>query len=958
MGGSQETTAIDAKTDARLSRQAIPPVGDAHIPSLRHNEVGDKNQRHMRHVANIEKMITFSSEGERASLLATKIIPPRHPRGVMARSRLTALAQEVDSHLLTLVKAPAGFGKTTLALTWIDEFKREGHRVGWFSADPEDNDPHRFFHYLFWAVLKTDEKNRSQPQPETLTHGGMRTQDLRNLLINQIANLGDEIFLIVDNYHCITHAGVHEHIAYLLANAPSNFHLVLLSQNALPFSLVRLQIQGQLLELDAALLRFTFEETASVLGDGGYGEQDIATIHAATRGWPAALRVAILSRARIDESGGLNKAMLTAAQPLQKMIAEWLDHMPADQADFLVRTAVVDRFCGPLCAALTDHPQCDRVLDVLENQQMMIARLDIDGIWFGYHQLFRDTLLQRLQERNPSLLRTLHRRASQWFAKQALWLEAVKHALAAGDTDQAFEWIETCAMPLVKRGDLPTLRGWERQLGSAFLKRPIKLRLAIAWAYALGIPRQEHHQFLDSIQTEIERDRPDQAELLLWECKAIRSILLGRGDDTDGAWRLAMECMQRPVSDHWMMNAIHNVLRYCHMKACRWKEFYETPSITYAPDQVSQNILSPIYQLLILGMGEFAQLRIHSARRHLSEAVQLSESSTGPDSVVTGLCAPLFAHLLYELMELDSAERQIENKLDIISGASSVDGNISAFTIAAHIAVRRNQVQHAHSLLKRAEMVGVTHGWPRLEAASLLAQMRLYLREGKQTEALACMTRITQVRTAYPAPPRSALADLEQYWQLAQGYYALANNRVGEAAARFGELYEDAMATGNGYLAITCGSPLALNYFLAHDNVKALETLSGVIELAAPAGIMASILDQGPEMGSLLAAFREMKRREDRHYCHASFVDALVTASEKQANPTSLAPSVRLSTRELNILELVAQLKSNKEISRALGIAPETVKSHIKNILAKLEVGKRMQAAQRAEALGLIKRST
>lgn len=905
-------------------------------------------------------MTALPIAGGNTSLLATKVIPPRRPRGVVTRGRLTALAHEIETHTFTLVKAPAGFGKTTLALAWVDELRNEGLRAGWFSVDQEDNDPQRFFHYLYWAVLKADERSEAQLQQQVLSLGGMHTQALRNLLINQLADFGDEIVIVIDNYQCIAHPEVHEHIAYLLANAPSNVHLVMLSQDTPPFSLVRLQIQGQLLELDAALLRFTFEEAASLLGESGYGEQDISQIHTATRGWPAALRVAILSRASWNDarkSGGPDAMPLTAVEPLQKMIGELLDHMPADQAAFLESTAIVDRFCAPLCAELTGHGQCDHILDVLEHQQMLITRLDENGVWFGCHQLLRDTLLRRLWERDPALPPDLHDRASRWFAGQALWLEAVKHALAAGKTEQALEWIDACAMPLVKRGDLPTLRGWERQLGSALLKRPIKLRLALAWAFALGIPTEEHQRFVDAIEAEILRDKPDQADQLLWECKAIRSIILARRDDTDGSYRLATECMRQPVADHWMMNSVFNVLRYSHLKARRWDAFYHTPSIAYAPDQFSRNVLSPVYQLLILGLGEFEQLRTYSARRHLSESLQLGENSAGPDSVAAALSAPLLAHLLYEQMELESAERLIENRLEVIASASSVDSAISAFTVAARLACLRDQPLRAHALLKRGEMAGVTNNWPRLEAAMLLEQMCLHLREGKQSDGLSCLARITQVQSAYPASPDSALGELEHYLLLAQGHYAMANKRFDEAASHFGRLYMEAVRKGNGYAAISRGSLLALSHFLAQEKAKALSVLSDVIALAAPAGVMASILDQGPAMAPLLAAFPDWARREDKCGSLIPFVDALLAFTAKQLESAALPAAPHLSARELSILELVAQLKSNKEISRALGITPETVKSHIKNILSKLEVSKRMQAAQRAEALGLIKRA-
>ncbi len=890
--------------------------------------------------------------GGDASLLATKLIPPQRPKGMVGRSRLTARAGEIESHLLTLVKAPAGFGKTTLALEWMDALKHAGHRAGWFTVDAEDDDAQHFLHYLYRAVLDTGEKSGAQPP---FAHGAMGARDLRNMLLNQITDQGDEVFIVVDNYHCVTHPAVHEHMAYLLAHAPSNFHLVLLSQAAPPFSLVRLQIQGQLLQFDAALLSFTMEETASLLGAGGYLEQEIVQIHAATRGWPAALRVALLTR---GGDGGNRSAPLAATLPLQQMLAEWLDHMPAEQADLLEKTAVIERFCGPLCTALTGDPHSERVLDALEKQHPMITRLDANGVWYGYHQLLRDALLRRLRARDPDLSCHMHRRASHWFAGQALWLEAVRHALAAGDADQALEWIETCAMPLVKRGDLATLLGWERQLGSALLKRPVKLRLAIAWARALGISGEQDHRLLDKIEAEVRGEPAHRAAGPLWECQAIRAILLARADDTDTAYQLARECAQDPAADSWMMNAVHNVLRYCHLKACRWDEFDETLSIPYEPDEFSRNVLSPIYHLLILGMGDFTQLRAHGARRHLSESVQLSERSTGRDSEVTALCAPLLAQLLYELMEWDSALELIDHRLDVIvgAGAGAVDGNVSAFTTAARIACHRNEPRRAHLLLKRAESVALSHGWPRLEAASLFEQMRLHLRDGKQSDAWACMTRIAQVRAAYPAKPSSSLADLDHYWRRAQGHYALAQHRFDEAITHFAALYDAALARRNGYLAIICGSALALAHHLAGDHARAGAALSAVIALAAPAGMMAAVLDQGPEMRVLLAALRDRRRREGKQYPHAAFIDALIVAGEQQVHRGAPEPAVCLSNRERDILDLVAELKSNKEIARSLGITPETVKSHIKNILGKLSVGKRMQAAQRAGSLGLLRR--
>lgn len=704
-----------------------------------------------------------ASEVGPSSLLATKVAPPRTARGAMSRERLTALATDVESHFLSVAKAPPGFGKTTLALAWMKEFMRKGLRVGWFSADSEDNDEKRFFYYLHWAVLRAT--HNAPLLQQVRVHGDTRAEDLRNMLLNHIADLDDEFVLIVDNYHCITQAAVHAHVAYLLQNAPSNLHLVLLTQEDLPFSLVRLQIQGQVLELNPSLLRFTFDEAKSLLGEGGYTEQEIGQLHAATHGWPAALQIAALSRAPLGALGTPGAAPLNADQLLQRMIVEWLGTLPAESADFLEKTTIADRLCGSLCIELTGCPQAQALLESLESQQMLVTRLDENGGWFAYHQLLRKALIERMNLREPDLVPALHRTASQWFARHGLWEEAVRHALAGGGTQQAVEWIEACAMPLVRRGDLPTLLAWQRQLGAALLEGPIKLKLAIAWANALTTNSEEHHHLLDSIEAEIRREKPEAAAAMLWECKALRAGLLGLSDDTDGAYRLAAQCAAHPVADRWMMNTIHNILRFCNMKACRWEAFYATPNLAYSPGEFSGNVLSQIYHHLLLGTGKFAQLEFHGARQHLTKAVDLGVSSTGADSYVTAMMVPPLARLQYEQLELKNAERLLENRLELITTVCGVDSVIDAFVVAARIALRHKQIARSYDLLFRAEKIGVRQGWPRLQAASLLERLRVHLLEDRHSaqhpEALSCLTRIAQLRSEYPARPDSALAELE-----------------------------------------------------------------------------------------------------------------------------------------------------------------------------------------------------
>jgi LuxR family maltose regulon positive regulatory protein len=888
---------------------------------------------------------------QRLSFLATKIAFPRHQRGVIARDRLISLVDDVESHLVSVVHAPSGFGKTTLATAWADALRGRGHRVGWLRVDAEDSAPQRFLHYLHCCALKTDMADTKLLPEHIIGQMGRPAEDLRAALHSWAADCGEEIFLFIDDYQFIANAEVHEHVLYLLVHAPSNLHLIFLSWNNLPFSLARQRSQGQVFELDAASLRFTHTETASLIHASDGREEEIAVTHSATQGWPAALRIASISRGHRIRQGAPIPTAVDLKQSLDELIAGWLLHLPADELEFLEKIAVVDRFCAPLCEALTGNPASGSILARLESQEMMVTRLADDTNWLAFHPLFREALLSRLRQRGDKLNGDILRRASDWHAANALWSEALKYAFAAGDTALAVRWIAQCVAQMIFSGDMETVFDWEQKLRAAGVTLPLEVRFFLDWAHSVGVVSGENFRQLDAIEQAIRQQNPPHAAIFLNDCKAIRAILLTSSDDIDNAYLVAKECLEQPNSA-LMQSTPYNVLFFCYVRMGRWKEFYALSTLAAATVPDDPNIFNLFCRKIAMGLGEFTLAHTGEAQRHLAEAKLHSERYTGPHSVFTAWPVCVLSLIHYEKMEFEAAENMMEERLATLPMAG-LEASLKGYIVAARIAFRQRQDARAYALLDRADMLGQNNNWPRLMAAVTLERARFHLEDGQHTAALGCVVRIQEICADHLGQTVLS-ADLENYAMLAKGYCALAENQFEEASVQFANVYNRALSLKDNYLAIGSGAALALAQFKNMDKLKAFGVLRRVVEIAAPAGIKASILAQDRAMPLLLAAFRDSPERGKFPYPHDGFLDALLDA-EKSAGAIAVNDQdILLSKREIGILENIANDKSNKEIANIYAISPETVKTHIKRVFAKLSVTRRVQAVRRARSLGLI----
>ncbi|MFM0278266.1 LuxR C-terminal-related transcriptional regulator [Paraburkholderia sediminicola] len=897
-------------------------------------------------------------------VLATKVFPPRLPAGLIDRPRLVSLAAQTETKRLTVIKAPAGFGKTSLALTWLKMLGTSSARVAWLSLDAEDNEPARFFNHLAHALRQACGTVGTSVIGLTAEASFVPANSLATTLINELIDVDDEVYVFIDDYHLISEAPIHEAMSLFIANAPSQVHVVLCTRTDPPFPTAKLRAHNDLLEIDASTLRFNFDETRRFVEHecpGKHGTIDVKSLFATTEGWAAALRISSSVLSRKDRPRGWQpSAPSGASRPLADYLEDILQSLPTGMLEFMLRTAILDRLSAPLCEALTGLAPSQAMLDAIVARQLLLEPLDLEGHSFRYHPLMAEYLQRRLAARHHEEITELHRRAWQWYAAQHQWTDAVRHAIAAGATDEAIRLMEHCAMALLKGGDLLTLVGWQRQFPADLMRAQITVTLAIAWGTVLALRFDDAIAMLDSIEHDATRKDVD-ADHVRSECIAIRSTLAALQDDPQRALALTQDYLDRPSRDSWTTNVVSNVARFCHWKAGNLDALHATPWIPDSIAEDQRSVFSTVYRLCLLGHVELQQLRCPLAERRFNEAMALAEQHSGPQSIAAALCAPMLAQLRYEEGRLDEAEALLVELMPVIELAVFLDSVLIAYRILLRIAVARGNFTHAYALLDRGQALGEARGWNRLVAAALSERIRLNLTEGRLAEAAACVAQLRQLATADAGSSVPVSPEIENYRDLGAACLAIRRHQSQEAVAILNAALERLEHVHGAYLALRLRTLLALAWLNAGERERALEIFHDVATVAAPAGICQSIIDQGLEIGPLLKLAHDNARTHAKAPEIVTWLDRLLNSwralHEPNSQPQPESERDRLSSRERGIVELIAQGQSNKEIARTLGITPETVKSHVKSIFTKLEVDKRAQAVSRAQALGLVKHS-
>lgn len=416
-------------------------------------------------------------------VLATKLTVPALRDGLISRAALVRILVTGRGHKLTLLDAPAGWGKTTLLAEWISQ-EREDRHVAWLSLDPADNDPARFWTYVVTALREACPGLSTNAVGLLDLHADPEQVVLPTLL-NDLARLGDDLVLVIDDYHLISNGAIHQAMTFFIDRMPGTIRLVLATRSDPPLPLARLRAGGQLLELRPGDLRFVAGEAGRLLNDVlglGLAKEDVELLWQRTEGWAAGLYLAALSLQGRPDAAAFIKAFAGDHRHIVDYLsAEVLDGRPPELRRFLSRTSVLDRLSGPLCDAVLDSSGSAAILEEIERDNLFLTPLDSSRLWYRYHQLFGELLRNELWRAEPALIPPLHQRAAQWFQAEGFTDEAVRHLIAAGDLRGGAELVAVRWGQEYNRGRLSTVSAWLDLLPERTVTADPRLCLARAW---------------------------------------------------------------------------------------------------------------------------------------------------------------------------------------------------------------------------------------------------------------------------------------------------------------------------------------------------------------------------------------------------------------------------------------------------------------------------------------------
>jgi LuxR family maltose regulon positive regulatory protein len=878
-------------------------------------------------------------------ILATKLYIPRLGPNVVSRPRLLERLNEGLHRNLTLISAPAGFGKTTLVSAWVLGNDRP---TAWVSLDEGENDPTRFLTYLIAAVQTIDVNigagvlgalDSPQPPPP---------EALLTALLNDLATIPDKFILVLDDYHLIDAQAVDRALTALVEHLPPQMHLVIATRQDPQLPLARLRARGHLTELRAADLRFTPSEAAAFLTQVmgfSLSDADIVALERRTEGWIAGLQLAAISlQGQPDASSFIQSFTGSHRFVLDYLLEEVLGQQPERVQTFLLRTSILDRMTGPLCDAVLMDPSDSgqATLEYLERANLFIVPLDNERQWYRYHHLFAELLRQRLQSTTVSsmgdernFITELHIRASVWYEEHGFSMEAFHHAAAAHDVDRAARLVEGKGMPRQFRGAVTVILDWLESLPKAELDaRPwLWVRFAsllLVNGHTTGV--EEKLQAAEAALPYIEPD--DQTRNLIGQIATARATLAltrYQAEPMLAQSRRALEYLHpnnlsSRATAHWTLGFAYWTLR--DRPAAR-QAYIEAIALSQAAGDTFTTILATIG----LGNVQEADNQLYQAAENYQRVLQLAGDQ--PLQIICEAHLGL-ARVLYQWNNLDAAEQHGRQSLKLaLQYESVIDRFVSCEVFLARLKLAQGDVDGAVALLAEASQSARQQNFVNRVPEIATAQVLALLRQGN----LAAATHLAQ---EYELP----LSQARVY--LTQGDTSTAL----EVLSSWRQQVE-AREWQDERLKVMLLQALALQANSEQD--QAVQVICDALALAAPGGFIRLFVDEGRSMARLLTSAAVLGRMPD----YIGMILATFKAEEQQREDISSRPPAQsliepLSPRELEVLHLMAQGLSNQEISERLFLALSTVKGHNRNIFGKLQVQRRTEAVAHARELGLL----
>ncbi len=882
-----------------------------------------------------------NTEAIESQLLYTKLLIPSPTPTLLTRPRLTKQMNFQSNGFLTLLSAPAGFGKTTLVSDWI---RQENKPAAWLALDEYDNDPILFWRYLITALQMVDERLGLRALGALTALTKVPLERIVTILINDIVNYipTDKILtLVLDDFHWIHNAEIHQSLSYFLQHQPPQLHLILLTRADPPLSLARLRVEGRLVELRAADLRLTPVEMTVYLNEVmglEVSAELLALLTEKIEGWAAGLQLAALSlrqRTPADAERLMHTFSGLRQHVFVYLMEEVLAHQTEEVKQFLHETAVLQQFSAPLCTAVTGHKDADRLLRKLTADNLFISPIDDEGQWYRYHPFFAEMLRVNLDENSR---RECHRRAANWYASQQLMQDAMRNAQAAEDYELMASLLSQTYKTFLAHALLVSLQKWLAALPAAY--QSPRLRLAAAWCRVYESNESELDQIINTIMAL----SPEIEESFQGEMLAVRAIYASLYGKLDEAIRLATEGLSLiDPGDFLSLAAAYQALG----NAYRYRVELDAACNAYAQARWHFENMGNVFmgQLPLYRMAsiQILQGRLHQALQTY-ESIRLHALAAGYEPLImTGEVFGYLSDLYWEWNDLEQAFTYARQEIELAQSGHMLLALVDGYLKLSAVYTAQGDEAAAREALGLAEAAAVPFQAAPLAAQIAMIQARHELFWGNLGYAAAwaddyAHQRGTEACVLTPLQAQSADLLLARVW--------LAENKTAKALALLQEVTSQFEAVGRIRLVVEANVLQAMTCIAQEQNTEAQKALIHALALARPEGYIRVFAENGQILVSLLCQVRHL---------FPDYVSQLLntipsTSATRSSGSLLLDP---LTEREREILSRIAQGQSNRQIADGLFISLGTVKGHVNHIFSKLDVKNRTQALLRARELNL-----
>jgi ATP/maltotriose-dependent transcriptional regulator MalT len=784
----------------------------------------------------------------------TRFRPPTFTRPTVPRQRILDRLGSGRRPKLALIHAPAGYGKSTLAAQWAETLTRQGLTTAWLAIDSDDNNTVWFLAHLIEAIRRTMPDLADTLQQEFEGHLENTQQYVFNALIDRLHSDKQPLALVIDDWHRVENSETTDALAYLLENSCHHLHLVVASRTRTGLPLSTLGVQGELVEIDASLLKFDMAESQALLVDQwglALTPANVAQLEDSTDGWAAALQLASLSlrghpdpAALIEHLSGRDKAIG------DYLASNVLDNLQPDLLDFLLSTCVTKQICSGLATALTDNRRSQNVLEEIEKRDLFLRRTDTEGSWFQYHHLFADYLLHRLERDAEERIPELHRRAARWYLKHQMLNQAVDHLILAGDARRAVDAVEQAAPDLNEQSQMSTLVGLAAKLPAQLADVRPRLQVDLAWANVVLHRLAAVEDALRLAELGIDSLPADQAADLRAEMDLVQPVIAAFQDrlDPDAAADVVQACVDRADSlSPFILCRAADVGSFRAIRVFDFDDALRWQRWAHPYHQRTSGALSASYGYCFAGIAANEQLDVAGAEAHLRHAIRIALLPSGRPTYIAKLAGSLLGELLYERGQLDEAEALLDDAYELGAEGGLVDFMLAAFGTGARLKLARGDKAAADRRLAEGLQIARELQLPRLEARLVYEQVRsaaMSTEEIDESLAHRVMGQGAQALDGIGDVTAELREDSQIRLLLDDGQPSALSAAGNRARARVDHV--DQRKRPRAHLQATLQYAFCLA--VAGNTAEAQRVLGPALRTCAALGLSRLLIDQGPQM--------------------------------------------------------------------------------------------------------------